>query len=139
VEGLARGFSKGFADLQEGFSYDLMESNLLFMDADLYAQDFVLDGPSARITAVGRVGLKARDVDQLVSVFPKVGGTLPLIGALIGGPTVGAAVFLVDKLLKEPSGKLSDAMQIRYRVSGQWDALDVVALDEGESPVGGVD
>src|SRR5690348_17830589 len=42
----------------------------------------------------GRAGFRARDYDLTIDVTPHLGGTLPVVGAVLGGP-VGAAAGLV--------------------------------------------
>jgi hypothetical protein len=59
-----------------------------------------------------------QDLDQLVTVTPKVTASLPIAGAVAGGPAVGAAVFLAQKVL----GKRVDRVtNITYTVNGPWD------------------
>jgi uncharacterized protein YhdP len=66
----------------------------------------------------GRTGLVARDYDQLVTVTPQLASTLPIAGAIAGGPAVGAAVYLADKLVGDRFNRLT---QVQYHVTGSWD------------------
>jgi uncharacterized protein YhdP len=47
-----------------------------------------------------------------------VTSTLPIAGAIAGGPAVGAAVFLADKLMGDSFNRLT---QVKYHVTGSWD------------------
>ncbi|PQJ96091.1 hypothetical protein CXB77_09735 [Chromatium okenii] len=46
----------------------------------------------------GLTDLVTRRFDQTVTVEPKLGSGIALAGAVAGGPIVGAAVYLVDRL-----------------------------------------
>jgi uncharacterized protein YhdP len=59
-----------------------------------------------------------RDYDQKVTVTPQVSSSLPIAGAIAGGPAVGAAVFLAEKLVGDKFNRMT---RVHYRVSGSWD------------------
>ena len=66
----------------------------------------------------GRTGLVAQDYDQKVVVTPRVSGSIPVAGALAGGPVVGAALLVAQQLV----GKEVDRMtRYQYAVTGNWD------------------
>ena len=46
--------------------------------------NLVIAGPSANISVTGRTGLRARDYDQQMVVVPRLGNSLPLVGAVVG-------------------------------------------------------
>jgi len=104
--------------VKEGFSFDVMKGHFVVMDGDAFTDDFAINGTSVNIDISGRTGLVARDYDQLVTVTPQVTSTLPIAGAIAGGPAVGAAVFLADKLMGDSFNRLT---QVKYHVTGSWD------------------
>ena len=62
--------------------------------------------------------MRGKDFDQELRVVPHVGNSLPLVGAVVGGPIGAAAGFAVQGLL----GKgMNQAASARYRVTGSWD------------------
>jgi uncharacterized protein YhdP len=47
-----------------------------------------------------------------------VTSTLPIAGAIAGGPVIGAAAFLADKLVGDKFNRLT---RVQYQVTGSWD------------------
>jgi uncharacterized protein YhdP len=95
-----------------------MQGKFVVMEGDVFTDNFEIEGASAHIKITGRTGLIARDYDQLVTVTPRVSSTLPIAGAIAGGPAVGAAVFLADKLIGD---KVNRITRVKYHVTGSWD------------------
>jgi uncharacterized protein YhdP len=120
---LPRRLSLDFSDIfQKGFSFDRIEGDFILKDGNATTQNLVMDGPAARIEAQGRIGLGARDYDQIVTVNPNVTSSLPVAGAVVGGLGVGAAMLLAQQIL-EP--EIDKATRVKYRVSGPWDNPEV--------------
>jgi len=118
LNSLQRRLKLDFRDVVKGgFSFDKMKGHFIVMDGDIFTNDFSIRGTSATIDVTGRTGLVARDYDQLLTVTPQVSSTLPIAGAIAGGPAVGAAVFLADKLIGKQLNRLA---RVRYQVSGSW-------------------
>jgi uncharacterized protein (TIGR02099 family) len=119
LSALQRRLSLDFSDLfKKGFSFDHMEGTFTLEEGNAYTNDLSIQGPAANIEIAGRIGLVDQDLDQLVTVTPKVTASLPIAGAVAGGPAVGAAVFLAQKVL----GKRVDRVtNITYTVNGPWD------------------
>jgi uncharacterized protein (TIGR02099 family) len=119
LNSLQRRLSLDFRDVvKEGFSFDVMKGKFVIEDGNAYTDDFTIEGTSVNIEVSGRTGLVAHDYDQLVTVTPQVSSTLPIAGAIAGGPAVGAAVFLADKLVGDRVNRLTS---VRYHVTGSWD------------------
>lgn len=116
---LQRRLTLDFSDVfKEGFTFDKMQGHFVVMDGDAFTNDFTIKGSSAIIDIAGRTGLVAQDYDQLVTVTPQVSSTLPIAGAIAGGPAIGAAVFLADKLVGDKFNRIT---RIQYQVVGSWD------------------
>jgi len=116
---LQRRLTLDFSDVfKEGFTFDKMQGHFVVMDGDVFTNDFTIKGSSAKIDIAGRTGLVARDYDQLVTVTPQVSSTLPIAGVIAGGPAIGAAVFLADKLVGDKFNRMT---RIQYQVTGSWD------------------
>ncbi|MCO6411526.1 MAG: TIGR02099 family protein [Thiogranum sp.] len=119
LNSLQRRLTLDFSDVtKEGFSFSEMSGHFVVMDGDAYTSDFTINGSSAIIEITGRTGLIARDYDQMVSVTPQVSSSLPIAGAIAGGPAVGAAVFLAEKLVGKEFNRMT---RVEYHVSGSWD------------------
>lgn len=119
VTALPRRLSLDFRDVfDKGFGYDTISGDFQINDGNAYTENLVLIGPAANVGIVGRIGLAAEDYDQVAVVYAKVGNALPVGVALVVSPVVGAAMFLITEILKEPLGEL---MQLHYHVTGSWE------------------
>jgi len=130
---LPRRLTLDFTDLfGEGFGFDRIGGNFVLDNGNAYTERLEIDGPAAKIEISGRVGLAAQDYDELVTVTPYLNSSLPLAGALAGGPAIGAAVIVAEKLLKGKLG-LNELARKQYEVTGPW-ANPVVKLLNAPEP-----
>ena len=128
LNSLQRRLTLDFTDVyKEGFSFDKMQGRFVVTEGNAFTNDFTIKGTSATIEIDGRTGLVAQDYDQRVTVTPQVSSTLPIAGAIAGGPVVGAAVFLADKLVGDKFNRIT---RVRYKVSGSWDEPVYSRLDQ---------
>lgn len=129
---LPRRLTLDFTDLfGAGFSFDRIEGDFVLDSGNAYTEKMVIDGPAAKIEISGRVGLAAQDYDELVTVTPYVNSSLPLAGALAGGPAVGAAVIVAEKLLQGKFG-FNELARKQYAVTGPWADPVVTQLNAPE-------
>ena len=140
VQNLLRRLTLDFSDLlQPGMGFDRMTGEFAFKRGQAYTDDLTIEAPAARIEIKGRTNLKERDYDQRITVTPRFGGALPVAGALAGGPAVGAAVLVAERLLQKG---IEQATQYRYALTGSWDHPVMELLEEphstnpGKEPVG---
>ena len=123
LQSLPRRLSLDFSDFfKSGLSFDSIVGTFILRDGNAHTEDLVLKGPAAEIEIDGRTGLAQRDYDQRIEVTPRVGGVLPVVGALAAGPA-GAAAGLVAGML--PLGQVARA---EYRVRGSWDDPEIELL-----------
>jgi uncharacterized protein YhdP len=119
MQSIPRRLFLDFSDLfKKGYSFDKLEGTFLLNDGSAFTRDLKIYGPAADIEIVGRTGLVEQDYDELVSVIPHLSSTLPIAGAIAGGPGVGAAVLLAERLLGSQVNQLS---KVQYQVTGSWD------------------
>lgn len=136
---LPRRLTLDFNDLfGAGFSFDRIAGDFVLDNGNAYTENMVIDGSAAKIEISGRVGLAAQDYDELVTVTPYLSSSLPLAGALAGGPAVGAAVIVAEKLL-EGKLRLNELARKQYEVTGSWsdplvNALNVPAAAPARAP-----
>lgn len=115
---LQRRLQLDFSDLvQKGLSFDKIKGHFLMTNGEAQTDQFYLESPSARLDFQGRIGLANEDIDQLITVTPNTTESLPIAGALAGGPLVGAAIFIVQKIAGKTVNKL---VGYQYKVSGSW-------------------
>jgi uncharacterized protein YhdP len=118
---LQRRLSLDFSDLfKKGFAFDRIEGNFVLDNGDAYTNDLVILGPAARIEISGRIGLANTDYDELVTVIPSMSSSLPLAGAIAGGPVVGAALLVAERLLGDELERVSRFTHRHYAVTGPW-------------------
>ncbi|MET0024797.1 MAG: YhdP family protein [Sedimenticola sp.] len=118
ISALHRRLTLDFSDMvKEGFSFDRIEGDFQIENGNAYTENFRMRGPSANIDIAGRIGLGAEDFDQLITVTPMISSSLPLAGAWAGGPAVGAALLLAQKLFGD---KFDKATRIQYQATGPW-------------------
>ena len=127
---LPRRLALDFRDVfNSGFSFDRITGNFRLVNGEAFTCDLTLTGPAADVGIVGRAGLSVRDYDQAAVVSANVGNTLPVVGGLLGGPQVAAALLVFSQIFKKP---LKDVGQVYYSVSGSWDSpnIDSVSLEQ---------
>ncbi len=119
VAALPRRLALDFSDLTDkGLSFDKIHGDFELRDGNAYTSNLLLRGPAAEIGIAGRTGLGVRDYDQTAIVTGNLGASLPVAGALAGGPAVGAALLLFSQVFKEP---LKGMTRGYYRITGPWD------------------
>ena len=119
LQNIMRRLSLDFSDLfQPGTSFDQITGEFVFKHGQAFTDDLTVEAPAARIDIRGRTGLRDRDYDQQITVTPNLGGALPVAGALAGGPAIGAAVLVAERLLQKG---IEQATRYRYTLTGSWD------------------
>ncbi len=132
VQNLMRRLSLDFSDLfQSGMGFDHISGTFTFKQGQAYTDNLTIEAPAARIQIQGRAGLKERDYAQRITVTPKLGGALPIAGAIAGGPAVGAAVLLAERLLQKG---IEQATRYQYALTGSWDRPVMKLMQEPHSP-----
>ena len=119
IVALPRRLSLDFRDVfDRGFGFDEITGTFRLDDGEAYTCDLSLKGPAADVGIVGRAGLVAKDYDQTAVVSANVGNTLPVVGAVMAGPQVAAALLIFSQIFKKP---LQEMGQIYYGIEGSWD------------------
>lgn len=131
VGALPRRLALDFSDLTDkGLAFDTVHGDFELRDGNAYTSNLLLRGPAAEIGIAGRTGLGTRDYDQTAVVTGNLGASLPVAGALAGGPVVGAAVLLFSQVFKEP---LKGITRGYYRITGPWDDPVVERVDAADA------
>ena len=125
---LQRRLQLDFSDLvQKGLGFDKIKGRFVAADGEVQTNRFYLESPSTRLDFEGRVSLVKEELDQLITVTPKTTEGLPLAGALAGGPLVGAAVFIVQKIAGKTVNKFAG---YQYHVTGSWKDPEIKQLSQ---------
>ena len=128
VVALPRRLALDFSDvLEKGFGFDAILGTFRIENGNAYTCNLSLDSPAADIGIAGRVGLATRDYEQTAIVSANVGNTLPLVGVVVAGPQVAAALLIFSQIFKKP---LQDMGQIYYGIEGSFDDAEVEVTNE---------
>ena len=91
--------------------------------------DVELSSSAARISLRGSTDLVAQRYDQVMTVQPGLGNTLPALGAIAGGPAGAAAGLALQGLLHD---QLGEATQVQYTITGSWDQPSIEPILKAE-------
>lgn len=128
VVALPRRLSLDFSDvLAKGFGFDEIRGSFRIENGNAYTCNLSLNGPAANIGIAGRAGLASRDYEQTAIVSANVGNTLPLVGAVVAGPQVAAALLIFSQIFKKP---LQEMGQAYYGIDGSFDDPAVELTNE---------
>jgi uncharacterized protein YhdP len=132
IQALPRRLMLDFSDLfGKGMAFDAIAGTFQIEDGNAYTNDLYMEGPSASVTITGRTGLAEQDYDQVVTVMPRVAGTLPLAGALFGpvGIGVGAVLYLAGRMFDNVHDGYDALIRYQYTVTGSWDEPVIEKID----------
>jgi uncharacterized protein (TIGR02099 family) len=115
---LPRRLAMDFRDVfDEGFHFDEAKGTMKLENGTSYTDDLILSSTAAEITIAGSTDLVAQTFDYEFAVRPGVSQTLPVLGAIAGGPAGAAAGLALQALLRDALGEATEA---RYTIRGPW-------------------
>jgi uncharacterized protein (TIGR02099 family) len=133
IQALPKRLSLDFRDVFDaGFSFDQATGTFTMENGMATTDDMLLKSSAASISITGSTNLADQQYDQLLTIRPGLGNTLPIIGVLAGGPVGVAAGLALQGLLHEQIG---EATKVQYTITGDWDdpvfeAVDVERVEE---------
>jgi len=129
LQNLPRRLSLDFSDIfSKGFIFDRIDSGVIVNNGILKSNRFSMEGPAAEVTIKGETNIIEETQNIHVVVEPRISDSLSLL-SLAGGPLVGAAAFIAQKILEDPLNKiLSD----EYQIVGTWDEPEEIATSRSE-------
>jgi hypothetical protein len=87
----------------------------------------LLSSTVADITIAGTADLVAQTFDYEFAVRPGVSKTLPVIGAIAGGPVGAAAGLALQAIFRDALGEATEA---RYTITGPWEDPQVEPVNK---------
>ena len=127
IVALPKRLSLDFRDVfSKGFGFDKIAGTFRIVDGKTYTCDLALEGPAADIGIVGVADIANRTYNQTAIVSANVGNSLPIVGAVVAGPQVGAALLIFSQIFKKP---LKEVGQAYYAIGGSWDSTVVDSTD----------
>lgn len=135
LQNLPRRLTFDFRDVfSRGFIFDTITATVKIEDGVMQSDDFSMEGPAALVQIKGQTDLAKETQHLFVKVTPYISDSLAL-AALAGGPVVGAAAYITQKLLKDPLDKI---VASEYEITGTWDEPVIdkdAAAPPGPSPL----
>ncbi len=129
VNALPRRLSLDFSDVfSQGLVFDSLRGAFQVEQGIAQIDQLELLSSAAEASVTGNVDLVNKTYDQELLVSPDLSAGLTLAGALAGGPGLGAAMYLMQQIVKP---KLA---QIKYRVTGPWNAPKMERMTAVTSP-----
>lgn len=110
----------------QGLVFHQIVGEAVIDGGEMLLPELQIRSPAAVVRVSGRTGLVARDFDQSIVVVPRIRSTLPIVGALLGGPVTGAVVLLVERALGI-GDQMEEAARVEYFVTGPWSDPEVRA------------
>jgi len=126
LQALPRRVTLDFRDIfSQGFAFDVITGHFDIDHGTMQTRNLAMSGPAAEVKLSGTVGLADETQDLDVRVLPAIGDGVSIASTVLGGPVVGAATFLVQRLLRNPLDKI---LTYEYHVSGSWDDPQVARI-----------
>ncbi len=132
LQALPRRLLFDFRDVfNDGFTFDNISGNVQITQGVMKSNDFHMDGPAAKVAISGETNLERETLNLHVQVSPSISDSVSL-AAFAGGPAVGAAAFVAQKLLRDPFNKL---VSYQYDIGGSWDDPQELKSSAENKPV----
>jgi uncharacterized protein (TIGR02099 family) len=132
ISALPRRLALDFRDVfGSGFSFDQANGYITLENGTAHTENLVLESTAATMSIIGSSDLVNREFDYTMSVRPGVSQTLPVLGAIAGGPGGAAAGLALQGLFQNSLGEATEA---RYSISGKWQEPTVERLSAPTAP-----
>jgi len=130
---LPRRLSFDFGDVfGKGLAFDAISGDFKLGGGNANTDNLQIRSPAAEISITGRTGVRAKDYDLQVLAIPHAGNSLPVVGAVVGGPIGIAAGFVAQGLLGHGINRAASA---RYKITGSWDKPVITLIEKKDVPV----
>lgn len=118
LQSLPRRLAFDFRDIfSAGFSFNKIGVNADIDNGIMRSDDFMMEGPAAKVAIKGETNLAKETQNLRIKVTPSISDSLS-VAAFAGGPAVGVAAIVAQKLLNDPFNKL---VAYEYDITGTWD------------------
>jgi uncharacterized protein YhdP len=136
LQSLRRRLTLDFRDIfGEGFAFDRIEGDSKVTHGVLATDNLVIVGPAAQVSFKGEADLGKETQRLRVRIVPTVGDSIAVgAGVALANPIVGVGAFLLQRVLKDPLGRL---ISYEYDVSGNWADPQVVRVGQSPKPDAG--
>ncbi len=122
LQALPRRLELDFKDVtSEGLAFERITGEIAIEDGVAEALLLQLTGPIGVVDITGKSNINTRELDQKITVLPRISAALPVIGVISAGATGGIGALVATGFLKAVGIDL-DRLGLRdYSLTGQWD------------------
>ncbi|MCP4075169.1 MAG: TIGR02099 family protein [Gammaproteobacteria bacterium] len=111
--------------LKEGMHFDKIKGKFSVKGEIMQTESASMDSASAKVKIKGNTNLRRKTYDQTMIIIPRISDTLPVLGTLASGSSVGWGLLLLNRLFKKPIEK---SIGIEYKISGSWENPQVTLV-----------
>ncbi|OQX13221.1 MAG: hypothetical protein BWK73_12580 [Thiothrix lacustris] len=113
----------------KGVAFDAITGSFRLEQGVLKTHDTLIEAAAMVAGIEGSLDLNRKTLNHTVTVVPNLRSTLPVVGVAVGGIGGGAAMLLWNSLTeKSAAHQVQAAGGLRYRVTGSWDAPEIIEL-----------
>ncbi|HWS40550.1 MAG TPA: AsmA-like C-terminal region-containing protein, partial [Arenimonas sp.] len=124
---IPRRLSLDFSDFfGKGFAFKKITGRFNFGQGKISSDNLFVAAPAADLKISGSSDFVTRQYNQIINVYPKTSGILPVIGALTAGPIGIAAGVVAQAVFKKP---ISASTELSYSITGPWSKPEVKKID----------
>lgn len=124
INTLPKRFLLDFSDVfGEGIPFHTIDGNFEISNGKTN-NDLHIFGYSVNMHFSGTTDIIARTHDQVVTIIPKISDSIPLAGAIFGGPVgigVGATIFLAKGIFQFLPNEIDSMLLKKYTLTGDWE------------------
>jgi len=118
LQALPRRITLDFRDVfSEGFAFDDISGSMRIVRGVVSSDDFTMQGSAAKVDMSGETDLTRETQKLRVRITPSFGDSVSVAGAFLGGPVVGLTALLLQKVFKDPLGRMA---AYEYQINGTW-------------------
>jgi uncharacterized protein (TIGR02099 family) len=118
LQTIPRRLQLDFSDLSHnGYSFDKFQGHFSMKQGVLSTGDSYLDGPVAKATMNGDLDVAKQTYHLNLTISPHITASLPVVATIAGGPVVGIAAWVANKVINQGFQKITS---YTYKISGPW-------------------
>ena len=111
-----------------GLHFDRLSSEMNLNDGRLNTQRFELASSALKLKVSGYSNMLDQSLHYQMEATPSLGNVLPIVGTVAGGPIIGGATFVAQKLFELAGGSF---VTLNYQITGTWDNP---IIERGKAP-----
>lgn len=114
-----------------GLHFDRLDSEMTLNDGKLHSTRFELASSALKLKVSGYSDMRDQSLHYQMVATPSLGNVLPIVGTVAGGPIIGGATFVAQKLFELAGGRF---VSLNYQIGGTWDNPIIERGQASETP-----